>query len=182
MICPKCNTENDEASAICKNCGQAIGQPASAKRKVSKLAIISFVLGILSLLLYIIPAIPAIICSIISLLKIRKSNGSLKGKGLSIAALAISLITTFVLFPIFIIWSMDAPPIWYDYTIGDIRSAPAEYNESYLLLKSFEKADYLEDPLEPNGISGEDAEKSEKSLVRELFRKYGSLLCQSPNR
>ncbi len=165
MICPKCNIENDESSKVCKNCGEIIGQSVPAKRKFSKLAIISFVLGILSLLLTFLTGIPAIICSIISLLKIRKSDGLLRGKEMAVAALAISLIMIIIPVPLLIIWSIDAQPIWYDYNINDFRSAPEDCNESYFLIKSFENANYLEDPLEPNEISSE-----QQSKVREIFK------------
>jgi hypothetical protein len=150
MICPKCNFGNDDSALICKNCGEIIGQPISAKSKSSKLAKTSFILGILSLPLSIFTGVPAIICSIISLRKIRKSGGLLKGKSLSISGLAISLISTFVIFPIILIWSADTPPIPNDFTIDDIRSAPAEYNESSKILQSLGEAGYLEDPFEPN--------------------------------
>ncbi len=170
MICPKCNIENDESSKVCKNCGEIIGQSVPAKRKFSRLAIISFVLGILSLLLTFLTGIPAIICSIISLLKIRKSDGLLKGKGLSIAALLICLFTTIIPIPLVIIWSIDAPPIPNDYTIDDLHSVPEEYSETYQLLYSIEKAEFLEDPLEPNGISNQEREKVRDILNKGTFQ------------
>jgi hypothetical protein len=162
--CPKCGAENADTCGVCRNCGQTLQQEAVQKRKFSKLAIISFVLGILSLLFTLLTGIPAIICSIISLRKIRKSGGLLKGKGLSIAGLSISLISPFVIFPLFLIWRIDAPPIPNDYTIADLRSAGPEYDQTFQLLQSFGKEEYLEDPLEPNEISKEDRKKISETL------------------
>jgi hypothetical protein len=176
MNCPKCNAENDDSALICKNCGFTIIQNTPTKPKLSRLAIISHVLAILSVPLTILTGIPAIICSIISISKIRKSNGLLRGKRLAIAALIISLITTFIWLPFYIIWSLDAPPIWYDYTIDSLRSAPAEYNESYQLLRSFEKANYLEDPLEPNGISNQERNKNREIFSKGTFQEIRELI------
>ena len=163
--CPKCGAENADTCRVCRNCGQTLEQEAVQKRKFSKLAIISLVLGILSLLFYILIGIPAIICSIISLRKIRKSGGLLKGRGLSIAGLSMSLISTFFLFPIFLIWSFDAPPIPNDYTIADLRSAPPECDETYQLLKSL-NLEKIEDPLSPSDTNEQDRKKISETLQK----------------
>ena len=61
----------------------------------SGLAIASFVLGILSLFLLCFTGIFGAILGIIALLKINRSNGQLKGQGLAVAGLSLSVIMSF---------------------------------------------------------------------------------------
>ncbi|MHC4311836.1 MAG: protein kinase domain-containing protein, partial [Planctomycetota bacterium] len=63
--------------------------PAS---KLSRLAIASFVLAILSPCTFYITAIPAIIMGIVVLVKIPQSRGQLKGTGLAITSMALSVV------------------------------------------------------------------------------------------
>ena len=100
---------------------------------MSKLAIFSLLLGILSLFLFVLAGIPAVVIGIISILKIRRSGGELRGKNIALAGLSISILFM-VIFYLF--WRIDAPPIPNDYTVADLRSAPAEYAESYEILKA----------------------------------------------
>ncbi len=109
------------------------------KSRISKLAIISLVLGISSLFLFILTGIPAIVIGIISHIKIRHSNGRLKGKYISLAAMNIP-IPLMCLF--YLAWNIDAPPITNDYKIADFRSAPAEYTDSYELVKQLIDPNY----------------------------------------
>ncbi len=128
MLCPKCGGENPGNAHVCEACSTAL-----IKAMTSKLAIVSLVLGILSLFFFILTGIPAIVVGIISLLKIRRSNGALKkGKYIALAGMNVSIVFMCIFY---ILWSRDAPPIPNDYTIADLRSAPAEYAESYELLK-----------------------------------------------
>ena len=108
-------------------------QHINSEPKTSKLAILSLVIGTSSLFFFVFTGIPAIIIGIISHIRIRNSNGLLKGKYIAIAGMnvPILLMLIFLLF-----WSIDAPPIPNDYTIDDLRSAPAEYIESFDLLKN----------------------------------------------
>jgi hypothetical protein len=102
------------------------------KAKTSRLAILSLMLALPSLFFFILTGIPAIIIGIVSHFKIKHSNGKLKGRPISIAAIILApvLMCGFIL-----LWSLDAPPIPNDYTIADLRSAPADCAESYELLK-----------------------------------------------
>jgi hypothetical protein len=56
-------------------------------------------------------------------------------------------------------WRIDAAPLPDDYTISDLRSAPAQYNQTYDLLKSV-----VEDEHQPGapaiGLSADDVTKS----------------------
>ena len=116
-----------------------------AGSKTSKLAILSLVLGILSLFLFVLAGLPAIVIGIVSILKVRLSAGALKGKYIALAAISISIIFM-VIFYLF--WRIDAPPIPNDYTVADLRSAPAQYAESYEILKALidENSDSSEVP------------------------------------
>jgi len=111
----------------------------ATKRKRSKLAIMSLVLGILSLFFFVLAGIPSIVTGIISLLKIRRSNGALKGKYIALAGMNISIVCMGIFYWI---WSRDAPPIPNDYTIADLRSAPAECAESFQILKTLIDEDH----------------------------------------
>jgi hypothetical protein len=91
------------------------------------------VLGILSLLLSVLAGIPAIVIGTISIVRIGRSGGMLKGKRIALAGVLVAVLLMGVL-PL--LWSLDAPPIPDDYTLADLRSAPAEYAESFGLLKS----------------------------------------------
>jgi len=109
------------------------------KRKTSRLAILSLVLGILSLLFFVLAGIPAIIVGIVSLLRIKRSGGTLKGKYIALVGMNISILFMCIFY---LLWSRDAPPIPNDYTIADLRSAPAEYAESFEILKNLVDEDW----------------------------------------
>ncbi|MHC4144004.1 MAG: hypothetical protein ACYSWW_08815, partial [Planctomycetota bacterium] len=76
---------------------------------------------------------------IISVVRVRRSRGQLKGKSIALAGVLVSipLMCTF-----FLLWSLDAPPIPNDYTVADVRSAPAEYAESFEILKTLIDEDW----------------------------------------
>ena len=113
--------------------------------KISKLAILSLVLGILSLFFFVLAGILAIVIGIISTLRIRRSSGTLKGKYIALAGMNISIVFMVVFY---LLWRIDAPPIPNDYTIADLRSAPAQYAESFEVLKTLidEDPDSLDVP------------------------------------
>jgi len=96
MYCPKCGLENTEDAKTCSSCGQSLSVPPdlpTSDIKTSKFAIFSLILAVLGLPpLCCITTLPALILGIIGLIEIRKSKGLLKGKGLAIAGIAISLI------------------------------------------------------------------------------------------
>ena len=104
-----------------------------SEEKLSKLAVMSLVLGIFSLFFFVLAGIPAIVIGIVSILRIRRGGGKLKGKYIALAGINISIVFM-VIFYLF--WSIDAPPIPNDYTIADLRSAPAQYVESFEVLKT----------------------------------------------
>lgn len=110
------------------------------RRRWSKLAIACFVLGLLGLLLSVVSASLALICGVAALIKIRKAGGRLRGKGLAISGIALSIVFM-LLFGLYLLWRLDAPPIENDYTIADLRSAPAEFDRSYELLLSLGEDD-----------------------------------------
>jgi len=137
MQCPKCGTENPDNAKICNLCkytfGSRLDQDALVDPKNSKLAIFSLVLGISSLLLFVLTGIPAIVIGIISILKIRGSGGKLKGKYIALAGMNVSIPFMCIFY---LLWSLDTPPIPNDYTIADLRSAPARYAGSFEVLKA----------------------------------------------
>jgi prepilin-type processing-associated H-X9-DG protein len=93
MYCPKCGTENVEGAEFCVSCSWVLSSTSvtadSVEGKISALAVTALILGILSVFTCFITALPAIICGIISLVMIEKSGGSLRGKGMAIAGIAV---------------------------------------------------------------------------------------------
>ncbi len=135
MYCPKCGHQNPDNANICESCDFPLTNldTQQPKPKTSNLAIFSLVLGITSLFFFVITGIPAIIIAIVSYNIIKYSGGKLKGRPVSIASMILS---TLFMGGFILLWSRDAPPIPNDYTIADLRSAPADCAESYELLRS----------------------------------------------
>ena len=121
--------------------------------QISKLAIISLVLGIFSLFFFVLAGIPAIVIGIISTLRIRRSDGKLRGKYISLAGMNISILLMIVFY---MLWSIDALPIPDDYTIADLRSAPQEYAESFEILKTLIDEDWSLPGAPAIGLTKED--------------------------
>lgn len=69
---------------------------ASGPPKTSGTAVASLVLGVVSLFCSCFTALPGLICGIIGLVSIGKSNGLLKGRGLAILGIMLSLLMPFV--------------------------------------------------------------------------------------
>ncbi|MCK4292011.1 MAG: DUF4190 domain-containing protein [Planctomycetes bacterium] len=136
MQCPSCGRENPEHPRPCTLCGYDPTVPYEPiTPKTSKAAVVSLVLALLSFLTFLITAIPAIVFACVVLTKISRSHGRLKGKPLAIVAIAVSILAIPVFLATFYsLWRLDAPPIPNDYTIADLRSAPADCAESYELL------------------------------------------------
>jgi hypothetical protein len=141
MQCLKCGHQNFDDAKFCQCCNSALpdkdAQPPKPTAKTSKLAILSLVLGIFSLFLFVFTGIPAIILGIVSYYRIKYSDGVLKGKPILIVGMILTIV---FMFGFILLWRLDAPPIPNDYTIADLRSAPADCTTSYELLK------YLTDP------------------------------------
>lgn len=70
----------------------------SSETRTSKSAVWSLICGILSFLC--LPALPAIILGIIALVAISNSRGKLKGTGLAIAGMAMSVVIPFIMIPV----------------------------------------------------------------------------------
>jgi len=136
------------------------------KTKISKLAILSLVLGIFSLFFFVLAGIPAIVIGVISTLRIRSSDGKLRGKYIALAGMNISIVFMSIFY---LFWSIDALPIPNDYTVADLRSAPAQYTESFNILKEL----IYEDPNLPGapamGLTEEDIEVIDE--ITELLHK-----------
>ena len=99
MFCSKCGAAVAEGAMFCNQCGQAVGQTVSASLSelsasagpapdaaTSGKALASMITGIFGLVFFL-PAIAAIILGHISRSEIRRSNGRLKGLGMSTAGL-----------------------------------------------------------------------------------------------
>jgi len=128
--------------------------------KVSKLAILSLVLGISSLFFFVLAGIPAIVIGIISILRIRRSDGKLKGKYIALAGMNISIVFMCIFY---LFWSIDAPPIPNDYTIADLRSAPAQYAESFEVLKTL-----IDENPDFSCVPAIELTKSDSSMIAEV--------------
>jgi len=128
--------------------------------KISKLAILSLVLGIFSLFFFVLAGMPAIVIGIISILRIRRSGGKLKGKYIALAGMNISILLMVVFY---LLWSIDAPPIPNDYTVADLRSAPVQYAESFEILKTL----IDEDP-DSSDFSAIELTKSDSKMIAEI--------------
>jgi len=74
--------------------------PQAVAAKTSGLAIASLVLGILSMLLCGLTWIPAVICGHMSLSRIKKSFGTLSGKGMAIAGLVTGYVSILLFIPL----------------------------------------------------------------------------------
>jgi len=131
-----------------------------SEEKLSKLAILSLVLGILSLFFFVLAGIPAIVIGIVSTLRIRRSAGTLRGKYIALAGMNISIVFMSIFY---LFWSIDAPPIPDDYTIADLRSAPPEYAESFEILKTL-----LGEETDSSGVSAIEITKSDSSMIAEV--------------
>ena len=112
-FCRKCGTKIPEGSVVCDKCKAKMGQhplpaakPAArapgAPVKTSGMAIASLVMGILGFVG--IFAIAGLIVGIIALRRIRDAGGALKGKGLAIAGIVLSLF--FIILPIIILLAL----------------------------------------------------------------------------
>ena len=131
-----------------------------SEEKLSKLAIVALVLGIFSLFFFVSAGIPAIVIGIISTLRIRRSGGKLKGRYIALAGMNISIVFMCIFY---LFWSIDAPPIPNDYTVADLRSAPARYAESFEVLKTLIDEDY-----DISGVSPIELTKSDKDMSAEI--------------
>jgi hypothetical protein len=124
-----------------------------SKIKTSRLAILSLVMGILSLFFFVLAGVPAIVVGIISQIKIKRNDGALKGKSIGLIGMSISIVFMGVFFWL---WSRDAPPIPNDYTVADLRSAPAECAESFEILKILIDEDFSATDAPAIGLSHDD--------------------------
>jgi len=160
MKCPCCKKENPEHPQICPFCGyDATARYEPATSRAGKAAVASFVLAILSFFTFLITAIPAIILACIALREIRRTPDRLKGKRLAIGGIIVSVFTSLVIPPAFYsLWRLDAPAIPNDYTVADLRSAPANCAESYRLLQSLCVEDPRAETSSVIGLSKEDVE------------------------
>lgn len=172
MQCPKCNKDNQEDAKVCEFCNCAIaedGQPKKkAKRKLNKwgiagVVIAMFILSIVSTAMHspilAIGAISVLISlGIKSYLEIKNDKENIRGKTLAL----IGIIVPVLLLPVLFLWSMDADEIPNDYTIDDLRSAPAEYNESYEILMS------LSDDPDALGYSAIGFFEDDQKIINEI--------------
>lgn len=165
MQCPCCKKENPEHPKACALCGYDPAIPYEPPTsEASKAARLSFVLAILSFFTFLLTAIPAIIFACIALRRIKRSIDRLKGRRLAIAGIIVA-VATLPIVPagLYSLWRLDAPPIPNDYTIADLRSAPADCAESFELLMSIS-------PSNVNGdkVSGIRPSKADVEILRKL--------------
>ena len=128
--------------------------------KISKLAILSLVLGISSLFFFVLAGIPAIVIGIISTFRIRRGGGKLKGKYIALIGMNISVLFMCIFY---LLWSIDAPPIPNDYTIADLRSAPSKYAESFEVLKTL-----IDEQNDSSGVPAIELTNSDSDMIAEI--------------
>jgi hypothetical protein len=137
MQCPNCGHENPNDAQQCGSCSFVLkvagSPPPVTKARISKLAVLSLVFGILSLPFFLLAGIPAMVVAIVSIIGIANSGGRLKGLPVALAGMIVSVV---MMCTFFVLWHLDAPPIPNDYTLADLRSAPAECAESFEILKT----------------------------------------------
>src|SRR5580704_7892796 len=88
MNCPTCRAAVPDGSTVCPTCATSLaaaGVPVAAAR-TSGMAIAGFVLSFFC-------GILGLIFSILGLSQCNRSNGAVKGKGLAIAGMVISIVT-----------------------------------------------------------------------------------------
>jgi hypothetical protein len=149
MKCPRCGCKNPEGSKVCSSCSFFLlgldTDEARPKRKIGRTVLFATIPAIIALvLMYFLDPIYVFILAVLGLpgavkaiLETRKHKASGWKKTLAIVTICISYV------PLILgsYWKIDAAPIANDYTIGDLRSAPAEYNQTYDLLNSLTEAD-----------------------------------------
>ena len=144
MQCAKCKHQNPDEAKTCQSCGCNLTNLLEVQPlvRISQMAMASLILGILSTFTFMMTSIPSIFFGLISIRKIRNSKGALKGKNIAKAGIIISFVIISFHLIFIMLWRVDAPPIPNDYTIADLRSTPAEYEESYELLRSLTNKNY----------------------------------------
>ena len=89
------------------------GIPELPKAKKSGLAIASLVLGIFSpFCFFFFTGIPAVICGHLALGKIKRSNGTLNGKGLAVTGLVLGYVSFFIIFIMGIFSGLAIPALY----------------------------------------------------------------------
>ena len=98
MHCPKCGAVCTDTATVCDTCGQQLAPASAGQPRTCGLAIAALVLGLASLVCLCVTGLPAIICAIAALVTISRSQGRLKGAGLAVAGLIISIVMMLVMF------------------------------------------------------------------------------------
>ena len=176
MLCPKCGNDNPDEVQICESCScdipsLDIEQPKT-KVKASLMVICSALLAGLAgvLTLFIKPTLAFCVAllscgsAIAAIIEIMRSRKKLKGKIVAV----IVLIFGFTQILLLSYWRIDASSIPDDYTVGDMRSASAKYNQTYELLKTLDNGDEYRAGAPSIGLSLEDVKKSEK--INDIFK------------
>lgn len=92
MTCTKCGATRAAGSEVCAKCGKsfAVTLPNVVVTRTSGLAIAGFVLSFFI-------GILGLIFSVLGYNEVKRSNGAVKGQGLAIAGIVISIITTLIM-------------------------------------------------------------------------------------
>lgn len=149
MKCPRCGCKNPEGSKVCSSCSFFLlgldTDEARHKRRIGRTVFFASLPAIIALVLmsfldpiYVfILAVLGLPGGVKAILETRKHKASRWKKILAIVTICISYV------PLILgsYWKIDAAPIANEYTIGDLRSAPAEYNQTYDLLNSLSEVD-----------------------------------------
>jgi uncharacterized paraquat-inducible protein A len=107
MKCPHCGTAlatdvlTEGASVICMHCrGSFVFQPVADRRRTSRKAIASLVLGLMTLVAWCLAGIPAVVLGVMALVEIRRHEDQLKGRWAAVTGIVTSLLFGVVGLPI----------------------------------------------------------------------------------
>jgi hypothetical protein len=104
VLCLKCGSKNADQAPSCEACGQDLQDTLRPQHpQTCSLASWSLALGVTSIILSIFTALPAIICGHVALVRIKKSKGTLGGRGMATTGTILGYVFTvfFVIIPQF---------------------------------------------------------------------------------
>jgi len=170
MQCPKCGTENPDDAKICDSCSCTLtsttATDSTRKTKPTIKAVLLHGLGIgilyfILILLSTVSTVVLLLTVIVTILNAIKTVTSFKITKVPLKFRSFPIRTFLISSNVLLVWllllSIDASPIPNDYTVADLRSAPADCAHSYELLNSLaDKEDHDSNDAPAIGLSEQD--------------------------
>ena len=170
MQCPKCGTENPDDAQICDSCSYNLTSTSAAdstrktKSTIKAAFLRGLIIGILYFILMLLSTVSTVVLFltvIVIILNTIKIVNSFNKAKVPPKFRFFPFRTIFIGPNVLLVWmlllSIDASPIPNDYTIADLRSAPADCAHSYELLKSLADKKYYDSNDAPAiGLSEQD--------------------------